>query len=1269
MVNYLLKILVLLIFSIFILFNYYFIYWGHLTSFDWYIAYLAVLWISYTVYKYFQLQKSKEIALFKNTHLLWYFIINLFVVCIYFFAISPNEIWQNAFSSGIALFLRILFFSILPIVIFVITTGFARFLLQKLPNYDDLSYSFNFLSSLALWLVLFVTSLVIFWAIWLYNIFVVIILLWVFWFFWRKQIFDYYKEFTQKEYKIDIREWSYLRLLTTEFFVLLSFFVLSVALVSIFRPFPIGWDDLGVYMNYPHLMAEAGNLLSLTSMYSWQVFTWIGYMLGNPTIAFFINVSGLFISFFVLNIVFKDLLEQKDDNKKTFINLPLILSTIFISLPMITFLTTKDMKVDAGLFFITVTSVFLLIKYYIFEKDQKDNNSKKLSLIYIFVIWLIAWFAFSVKFTALLLIVWLIAIISFARLGFLWFLWFLGIFFGVFTAFWLWSMMNVVINPYNIAWFESMFAWISILSWAILLSAGFLLHRSNSIRYLKEIIIFLAWIVLILTPWFAKNIYESYPNISVSSILTWKWDSFIPPYTNIYNDEELKEIREFYSNERKKENVITTNEDKLRYFGYSNGILDYVYMPWNLTMQKNQSWEYTDIWFLFLALLPLIFIFLRYKHPLFPLFFIILAFVQFISYLPASNDLVKSESIESISQDSLSWILVKNQQVFDIDSNQNIYNINFEKYITDQTLAQTIWDKEIQEKTRQYIIDLSANDARQAAPNWTDEEINSLISEYSQKYLDNFEKYQEQILNNEIQSLKKSTLEIFFKEIKQKVVWTNTGSNISFMAEPLDNEDMSYINQLNNIYNNNYVFLANDKAELRTKLSSTELSESQTQTIIKKWNDSRNISWKIRDFFSVINIPTWYLYVFLWFFIPTAYLIFTLKQTRLNQIFILNLVFASIYTFLWMISSFGIVWYGITMYFSFLLMIILAGYSIITYDKYEQSNKEYSIKMFISFVFLSIFLIYVFNSIIPNISNNLKSAWYEQYKAGQVGSDEAIFAYHSDYLKILFTLNIDPDKKEEFLQQNISKQITDAIPDIYNMDISTINSLLKNLEKQAEFSRYASISRQNLYKNIANPSDEFKNESNIYRVGTFLKYYISQNNSRLLEDSLLFNFNDYIHSDDMQTTVDRFKSLWIKYLLVDLNAATIDKSNTKDLTNRYEKMLKTFISPELTLVSTDSICLRVWLERYEENQDMEEYMLLSWTNYESYDEDWNQINRSKKRNECARYIDYLLENNKVTQENYSYLLPYKNYFEDKQRNPAAISNLIGTSYKALFEIK
>jgi hypothetical protein len=74
---------------------------------------------------------------------------------------------------------------------------------------------------------------------------------------------------------------------------------------------------------------------------------------------------------------------------------------------------------------------------------------------------------------------------------------------------------------------------------------------------------------------------------------------------------------------------------------------------------------------------------------------------------------------------------------------------------------------------------------------------------------------------------------------------------------------------------------------------------------------------------------------------------------------------------------------------------------------------------------------------------------------------------------------------------------------------------------------------------------------------------------------LLFKFNDYIYSSDKSETINRFKTLGLNYILVDLNAATIDQSTTKDLTNRYEKLLETFTADDLELISTDSVCLQL----------------------------------------------------------------------------------------------
>ncbi len=77
------------------------------------------------------------------------------------------------------------------------------------------------------------------------------------------------------------------------------------------------------------------------------------------------------------------------------------------------------------------------------------------------------------------------------------------------------------------------------------------------------------------------------------------------------------------------------------------------------------------------------------------------------------------------------------------------------------------------------------------------------------------------------------------------------------------------------------------------------------------------------------------------------------------------------------------------------------------------------------------------------------------------------------------------------------------------------------------------------------------------------------------------------------------KKMGLKYLLVDLNAATIDKDPRRDLTKRFEQLLSTFQSDKLELIQTDSLCLQIALEE----KDPATYMTHAGVNYESYRKD------------------------------------------------------------------
>ena len=490
MLNYLTKILIALLFSGLIAFFYYNINPEHIENFDWYIYYIIPILISYFIYKYLKNISGNKESIFKLPELLWYFLLNLFILSLMFFWIS----WGSDFTSsvGILLFFKIIWYSIIPALIIFISISFWRKLLKDIKVLSDekKDFIFNFILSLWLGFFSFIFLLTIIWLLWIYNLYSVSFILLLFIIYSRlevKELFNWFLNYKIKFENHDIENNSLikniaLKLLSTEFLFILVTIVLSINLISIVRPMPIGWDDLGVYMNFPRQMAHSWMIDFLSWMYSWQVFTGIGFMISEPTQAFFLNSVWWFLSFIVIILLVSDLLSDTKNKVKTLINIPLLLATIFISMPMVVFQQAKDMKIDEGLFFISVIIFYLIVK--IFKKSETktnlfdkifnkfkynkqlsenkenslnnilDNNTfltdKKVTLKILFIIWILAWFAFSLKFTSLLLISAIIWILFYTEIWFFGFLWYLWIYFALFTKANLWTYLNVSYPKENI---------------------------------------------------------------------------------------------------------------------------------------------------------------------------------------------------------------------------------------------------------------------------------------------------------------------------------------------------------------------------------------------------------------------------------------------------------------------------------------------------------------------------------------------------------------------------------------------------------------------------------------------------------------------------------------------------------------------------------------------------------------------------------------------------------------------------------------------------
>lgn len=1108
MLSYLFKLLFLVLFAFLVIFTYYYKFNFHLESFNAYTSYVVVMILFYFFYKGYNYILNKKEVSFTPIKLFLFFLIQLLLLSILFFSLNWSNWWL-----WVNMFFKILGYLFFPTIFVFTFISFWKYLLWKIKWFSDETNTFQFLSSLWVWFFVFITLITIFWFFWFYNLYVVfwvlIFLIWIsykdfFWVFaWVINYEIKLPDHTFSDEKFSIFSKINLYLLSSEFLFIVATFLISVNFINILRPMPIGWDDLWVYMNNPNLMSSAWSILNLWWMYAWQVFTGIWYMLSWATGAFFLNNVWGVLSLIVIVLTFKDLLKSRE--KTTFINIPLLAWVIFLALPMVIFQQAKDMKLDPGLFF--VSAIVLYMVYYIFLKylwyknekniwgvsittDKNIENetlevtykketkhgfisyftkythigedifSNKSYLIYLLIVWVLAWFAFSIKFTSLLLISWIIWIIFYSKLWVAWFISYLSIYIAVFTKWWLWAMMNVVYPKDDVWLINNVFIW-WIIIWVLLFIYSINKYSLKAFKnFLVILWVFLVWVALWVLPWWAKNIYDAW-KVSVSSIISWKWDGFNVDYSKIYSKQELDEINKKDSVVSMTNSWTSMNEDLWRYFGYENGINNYLKLPYSLTMQSNQKWEFTDISYIFLALLPLI-LFLSYKSSWFALWaFVYTLFTFGFFFIPSVNS-----------------------------------------YFT--------------------------------------------------------------------------------------------------------------------------------------------------------------------NIFSQFNLPFWYIIIFWFFLIPFLYFIYSLNKDKHSVLFKLNLVFGVFYIFLWTISAFWIVWYGIMMYYSVLFAYSIWIYYLSSYNK-EDEFKEKFFKFFGSIVILLIVSIYFFYSTFPHGFNNLKSSWYNTFKAWIHDNYTAIFEAHPDYYNVLVELNIKKDKQNEIVKNLISETKNQKLKDILTQnnisDLILLNEALKELSnienKDANLElekvkKDAIKLRSKIYKIVLYPEKEYKNTLWVYRIGTFLRYFITDNYKRLLEDSLVFDFNKYYYDEsDINIWIERMKKMWVNYFLVDLNAATIDKDPSRNLTKRYENLLKTFTSPNLELINTDSICLKIALENYNKSSksadDLATYMTFAWVNYESYGENWEVINRGVKQLECYnKILEYIKEDWKINENNYSYLLPIANYLNQNK---------------------
>ncbi len=148
--------------------------------------------------------------------------------------------------------------------------------------------------------------------------------------------------------------------------ILISLFALNF--LSVIRPFPIGWDDLGSYLNRPHLLVEYGSFIPKMPSFQWEYITALGFMIfgaGSPFaagVAMLLNwLAGVLAIAAIIGA--SHLLLKRGG---------LLTGVFYALLPMVGHFSFADMKIDNAVFFMAVLA-FIGIFTPLFAEDESEG--------------------------------------------------------------------------------------------------------------------------------------------------------------------------------------------------------------------------------------------------------------------------------------------------------------------------------------------------------------------------------------------------------------------------------------------------------------------------------------------------------------------------------------------------------------------------------------------------------------------------------------------------------------------------------------------------------------------------------------------------------------------------------------------------------------------------------------------------------------------------------------------------------------------------------
>lgn len=377
--------------------------------------------------------------------------------------------------------------------------------------------------------------------------------------------------------------------------LLLLLLFVAANLTGINRPVPVGFDAINFYVNIPHLLATDGQLVTGGQPYGWSLIMALGFAGFNST--------AMALSLSVLPGILAAFVTYRIARRYLSIAYSLLAAALVYTLPVITWQSTQEAKVDMALLFFLLVTVDTLLA-----------GKNRRSWVWIVAGWLLGT-ALSIKFTALFVALGAVVYVGYVTAGASGLLLMAGA--GLSGIF----LLGIYrFAPIGLQLSGSL--WVGGLLLIAGVAGGFLLRRKSNTDW-RSLAIGLSCVggvaMLAFSPWLIKNVVET-GTFSLKTMLTGQpLYPEIPPLEKMTPDDPLSlqvwmaghpalAQRDGMPTDLAEGKRLSTDmyEEVARYMGYEPVLARYLTLPYDVSMRRNVTNYAVDTGFWLLLLLPLL---------------------------------------------------------------------------------------------------------------------------------------------------------------------------------------------------------------------------------------------------------------------------------------------------------------------------------------------------------------------------------------------------------------------------------------------------------------------------------------------------------------------------------------------------------------------------------------------------------------------------------------------------------------------------------------